>query len=93
MANACVKEDWETYKPSQITLNIFIENWCLGMSNDGLLAGTDFDNDLFGHEIDPLDLVMELGAELKATGKTVELVHFKSLDELLGEVEKVIANE
>jgi hypothetical protein len=36
---------------------------------------------------------MELGAELKATGKTVEMAHFQNFDELLSEVQKVITGE
>ncbi|WP_370647745.1 hypothetical protein [Chryseobacterium sp. MA9] len=36
-----------------MSLNKYAENWCLGMNNDGLLVGTDFDSNMFGDEVEP----------------------------------------
>lgn len=93
LAAACIQDDWSDYKPTKIPLNEFFENWCLGMSNDGLMAGTDFDNEMFGHEVDTLELILELGKELKAQGKTIKLEGFETLDLLLEEVQMVINSE
>jgi hypothetical protein len=35
------------------------------MSDNGLLIGTEFNQNMFGFKVDPLDLIIELGKELK----------------------------
>lgn len=37
-ARACAKDKWKSYEPSEIQLAEFIEEWCVGMYNEGLLA-------------------------------------------------------
>jgi hypothetical protein len=58
----------------------FLENWCIGMSNDGLLVGTSFDRNLFGYEVDPLEILLEVLNELEETNKQIQLTHFDSLE-------------
>src|SRR6478736_3035784 len=48
LALACSKDDWEGYTPIEIPLEDFIENWCIGMDNDLIMAGLDFDEELLG---------------------------------------------
>jgi len=89
LAKACKKDEWTDYRTSEVELGDFIENWCTGMADDGLLIGTDFDQNLVGFEIDPLDLVLEICEELKNQKKTVKLENYKSIDELIEEIESI----
>jgi hypothetical protein len=50
------------------------------MSNDGLLVGTNFDRNLFGYEVDPLEILLEVLNELEETNKQIQLTHFESLE-------------
>ena len=65
-----------------------MENWCVGMANDGLLIGTQFDQNLFGHEVEPLDLILELTAELKSIGKDLNFRKYKGIIDLEEQVKK-----
>src|SRR5262245_25508407 len=73
LARSCKKDDWSGYDVVEVSLNDFLENWCIGMSNDGLLLGTDFDQNMFGFESDPLDIVIEVSKKLKEKGKEIAL--------------------
>jgi len=59
-AKSCAIDEWKKYKVTKIQLTDFIENWCIGMANDELLIGTQFDQNLFGYEANPLELILEL---------------------------------
>ncbi len=85
-AMACSKDDWEGYVPVEIPLSDFIENWCIGMDNDLIMAGIDFDEELTGDEVDPLELILDIGAVLKSQNKKIVLEKFKSMDDLVAEV-------
>jgi hypothetical protein len=82
LAKACIKDDWTEYQVTEIPLSEFIENWCIGMNNDGLLIGTDFDQNMFGFETEPLDLALELVKKLKTNGSSIAFQKFESLEEL-----------
>ena len=59
-AKQCAKDDWAAYVPTVIPLQEFMEQWLPGLAEDGLFVGTNWDTELAGVEIEP----MELGAEL-----------------------------
>lgn len=90
LALACSKDDWEGYTSVEIPLVDFIENWCVGMDEDLIMAGLDFDKELVGEEIDPLELILEIGAVLFEQEKKLILPSGKSLETLLKEVSKVL---
>jgi Protein of unknown function (DUF2750). len=90
LAKGCAKEEWKGYEPVEIQLSEFIENWCIGMANDNLMVGSNFDLNMFGFEIDPLELIVELGKELKEQEKEIKMQKYKHLDDLVNEVEKII---
>ena len=79
LAKSCTEKDWLDSKVSEILLSDFIENWCLGMENDELLVGSEFDRIMFGFASEPMELIIELISELKSTGKDL---NFKNLKEL-----------
>lgn len=58
-----ISEEWSDYAATPIDLEPFLEEWLFGMNEEGLLAGIDWDENLVGDEVEPLDL-----AELLADG-------------------------
>lgn len=59
-ARRLAEKEWVAYIPTRIDLPSFIQNWLVGMHQDMVLAGVNFNSDLAGLEIDPLDLAKEL---------------------------------
>ncbi|OYU96055.1 MAG: hypothetical protein CFE21_06490 [Bacteroidetes bacterium B1(2017)] len=90
LAEVCQTEDWESYLPTSIPLSDFIENWCVGMSNDGLLVGLNFDDAMIGFEFDPLDLILEIADEIQIQKKEIALQQFESLNALVQEIKKIL---
>ena len=82
LANSCIKNGWIDYNVAEIPLSELIENWCVGMNNDGLLVGTNFDQNMFGFEIEPLELILELVKELKAINSNIVFQKFENLIDL-----------
>jgi len=89
-AKSCAKDEWRKYNVTEITLAEFMENWCVGMANDGLLIGTQFDQNLLGHEVEPLDLILELTSELKSNGKNLTFRKFNDVTDLEEQVKASI---
>jgi hypothetical protein len=81
-AKVCAKEDWALYQPEAITLADFLEFWCTGMHNDGLLVGSNFDWNMFGHEIEPLEIAFEIIKALKGKQLALSFQNFGDLEEL-----------
>ena len=81
-AKSCSINHWENYQLTEIALADFIENWGVGMENDGILAGIEFDQNMFGYEAKPLDLILDLVAEIKATKKSISLQKFDGIADL-----------
>lgn len=90
LANSCIKDVWEKYKITEINLAEFIENWCIGIDNDQLLVGTNFDQNMFGYEADGYELALELVTELKKNNIELKLNIFKSLEDLESQLKKAL---
>lgn len=58
------QEDWKDYEPVAIELEEFLEDWLTGMHEDVILAGINWDEELEGVEMEPLDLLEEFDQEL-----------------------------
>lgn len=52
--------EWSDYVPTSIDLASFVENWLPGMHKDQILVGVNFNADLAGLEIEPLELANDL---------------------------------
>ena len=78
MARVCSRKHWPDHEVGEIALSDFMENWCVGMQSDGVIAGTNFDHQLYGTEILPLDLLLELFEELRSNGKELSFEHYPS---------------
>ncbi|THD32500.1 DUF2750 domain-containing protein [uncultured Flavobacterium sp.] len=89
-ALACAKDKWKQYRTAEIKLSEFIEEWCVGMYNEGLLAGTDFDENKQGNESDALELLLEITAELESLGKEPEFKKFENLADLEEQIREIL---
>jgi Protein of unknown function (DUF2750) len=92
-ATACAKDEWKGYHAGAIPLGEFLENWSAGLYEDNFLIGTNWDSNLIGKELEPLDLVLELIEELKSQKKDIQLDGFASLEELEEQIRAMIAEE
>ncbi|HEX2960090.1 MAG TPA: DUF2750 domain-containing protein [Chitinispirillaceae bacterium] len=89
LAKACANDEWKAYSTTKIELGDFMENWCIGMFEDELLAGTDFDAALSGYELDPLDLILDLCEELKKSNHAIRFENYADIDEFIEEVKSI----
>lgn len=89
-AKACAKDEWFDYHTISIPLDDFIEIFCLGMANDGFFLGTDFDSNMYGHEIDPLDLILEIHESLKKMVKKIKLKNYPNMQILVNDIEDLM---
>lgn len=55
--------EWADHVATAIELDAFIDRWLRGMQKDGLLAGVNFNADLAGLEVEPVELARELVGE------------------------------
>lgn len=92
VAKSCIKNEWEEYQVTEISLSAFIENWCIGMHNDNLLAGINFDQNMFGYEINPLALILDLINQLRQLKLEIIFTKFDNIDDLDRQVRNVIGN-
>ncbi|QIL75074.1 DUF2750 domain-containing protein [Hymenobacter sp. HDW8] len=92
-AKATAKEDWAHYNPSGMPLSDFLEDWLIGMYNDGILAGTNWDANAFGKENEPLDLALEIINELKAKNRNLSFRKFSSLEDYESQVHSLMDPE
>ncbi len=90
LAKSCIKSGWLNYKITEVKLSKFIEDWCVGMENDGLLVGTNFDQNMFGFEAEPLELILELINELQKNGKELNFRKYNDISDLKIQVERLI---
>lgn len=80
-AAACAKEDWKEYRAVSMPLAEFLEDWCVGLHNDDLLVGTNWDANMFGEEANPLALALEILEKLKEKNKAITLTKYATMDE------------
>ena len=60
-------DDWSGHVPASLDLDLFIDTWLVGMSEDGVMVGTNWDAELSGLEVEAYDLAQELlGEEFKS---------------------------
>ncbi len=65
-AQAHCVEEWSSYKAVPIALEELLDEWLPGMHSDVILVGVNFNSDMEGIEIEPLDLIAEIEAQAQA---------------------------
>ena len=64
LAQALCSGEWDIYKPVAIEMEEFLDDWLPGMHSDLLMVGVNWNPELEGQELEPLDLLEEFEAEL-----------------------------
>jgi hypothetical protein len=93
LANACQADEWSDFEITDISLEEFIENACIGISNDDMMIGIDFDSHLIGYEADPLEHILEVLNELSIQKISIKLQNYKTTQELINEIDSVLGEE
>ena len=62
-------EEWADYKVEAISLSVFFESWLDGMHKQQVFAGVNWDENLYGLEIDAQDLKNALLEKIEELGK------------------------
>lgn len=93
LASVCAKKNWQEYKPTEIKLSIFLENWCVGMSLDNELAGINFDWNLFGQESDPVELAIEISEALQKLNKDLDFKKFDGIEDFKMQAKNILEEE
>ena len=65
LAQALCSEEWQIYTPVAIDIEEFLEEWLVGMHQDVVRVGVNWNADLEGLEMEPLDLLQEFESELQ----------------------------
>jgi hypothetical protein len=63
-AKAHCQDDWAGYKPVAIDLLEFVEDWLPGLHEDVVLVGANWNAELEGDEMEPVDLLAEFDDEM-----------------------------
>ncbi len=79
MAEKCRKEEWLSYQVTEIPIVEFMEFWCLGMFEDGVVAGINFDENLYGNEEIPTKLLQDLLTQAEKTNTSLAFKNFKTI--------------
>ncbi len=56
-AQCHVADDWSEYEVVAISLEEFLDEWLTGMHADEVLVGVNWDQELEGGELEPLDML------------------------------------
>lgn len=64
-AQAHCVDEWSVYTPVAVSLEELLDEWLPGMHEDVFLVGINWDAEMEGMEIEPLDLLSEIEGELK----------------------------
>lgn len=64
-ARACQQEEWQNYQLIAISLNDFMGEILLDMDNAEQLVGVSFDAQLYGLEVEPIELLGDLLDEIQ----------------------------
>ncbi|HEX8549350.1 MAG TPA: DUF2750 domain-containing protein [Cytophagaceae bacterium] len=93
LAKVIATDEWKHYQTTEITLSEFLENWLLGMHDDELLAGTNWDENLMGQETEPVQLALEIIEHLISINKKIEFEEFENLREYKAHVLEMMGDE
>jgi hypothetical protein len=89
-AKAGAKDDWKGYLPVPIPLAEFLESWCVDMANDGILAGINWDANMFGKEIDALNVVLDILNQLNSTLSAISFLNYGSINEFMADINESV---
>ena len=59
-AQSHCEQEWKSYKPVPVSLEELLDEWLPGMHEDLLLVGVNWNGNLEGPEVEPLDLTEDI---------------------------------
>lgn len=83
-------DDWSNYQTVKISIEDFLENWCIGVFNDGLVFCLDLNLENDTVEIQPLDLAYQIAKKLQEQKQNIHLEKFKDLFEFIQKIQPLI---
>jgi hypothetical protein len=89
-AKACAKDDWRDYSATEIPLPEFLESWCVDMADEGVLAGVNWDANMFGKEVDALVLATDVLNQLKLIQSAIKFKDYSGIDQFIAEIQESI---
>ncbi|NHA06757.1 DUF2750 domain-containing protein [Mucilaginibacter sp. HC2] len=85
-AKACARDDWKGYLPVEIPLAEFLENWCMEMADNEVLAGINWDANMFGKENTALALAVDILEQLNSINSAISFKNYSSINEFITEI-------
>ena len=85
-AKSSAVDDWKGYAAASIPLSDFLENWCVGMIEENILAGINWDAKMIGNEVNASKLAIDILDRLKAIDSAIEFMEYDSIDELAAKI-------
>lgn len=85
-AKSAAVDDWKGYNATSIPLSDFLENWCVGMIEEKILAGINWDAKMVGLEVNAATLAIDILDRLKAIDSAIEFMEHDSIDELMSKI-------
>lgn len=82
-AKACARDDWRGFTATEIPLADFLENWCIGMDENDTLVGANWDANMIGQEVEPLQVVFDILNRLKAINSTIKFKEYNNVEDFL----------
>lgn len=86
LAKVCAKDDWRGYLPVEIPLAAFLESWCVDMAENEILAGTNWDTNMLGKEVEALGVALDMLNRLKAINSAIAFKNYISIDEFIADI-------
>lgn len=90
LATASCVDVWKDYKPQEICLTTFIEDYLVNIYNESFIVGIDFNDKMEGVEADPIDVILEIIAQLKKHKIQLDFEYFKNVADLENQIKKLI---
>lgn len=85
-AKICARDDWKGYLPVEIPLAEFLESWCIEMADNEVLAGINWDANMFGKESAALNLALDILEQLNAINSAITFKNYSSINEFITEI-------
>ena len=85
-AKICARDDWKGYLPVEIPLAEFLESWCIEMADNEVLAGVNWDANMFGKESVALDVALDILEQLNAINSAITFKNYSSINEFITEI-------
>jgi hypothetical protein len=88
-AKGCARDDWKRYLPVEILLADFLENWCVEMADEEVLAGVNWNANMLGKESQALEVALDILTQLKAKDIAIAFKNYSSVDDFIANINEV----